>query len=71
MIWQNVETEYWKNYLKGLILEHAKETNSTISKNIISNFDQEIKNLVQICPKEMIGKLKNPITFNSNIKEVS
>jgi glutamate synthase (NADPH/NADH) large chain len=71
VIWQNVETEYWINYLKKLILEHAKETNSIISKNIISNFDQETKNFVQVCPKEMIDKLKNPITFKSNVKEVS
>ena len=71
VIWQNLETEYWKNNLKKLILEHAKETNSKISKYIISNFDQEIKNFVQVCPKEMIGKLKNPITFKSNVKEVS
>jgi glutamate synthase (NADPH/NADH) large chain len=54
-----------------MVLEHAKETSSTISKNIISNFDEKIKNFVQVCPKEMINKLKNPITLKSNIKEVS
>ena len=71
VIWQNVETEHWITYLKKLVLEHAKETNSLISKNIISNFDQEIKNFFQVCPKEMIGKLENPITLKSKIKEVS
>ena len=35
------------------------------------NFEVEIKNFVQVCPKEMINKLKNPITFKSKIKEVS
>jgi len=57
--------------LKKLVLEHSKETNSSISKNIILNFDQEIKNFIQVCPKEMIDKLENPITFKSSIKEVS
>jgi glutamate synthase (NADPH/NADH) large chain len=71
VIWQNVETEYWINYLKKLVLEHSNETNSKISKNIISNFDQEIKNFVQVCPKEMISKLENPITYKANTKEVS
>ena len=71
VIWQNVETEYWINYLKKLVLEHANETNSKVSKNIISDFDQEIKNFVQVCPKEMISKLENPITFKSTVKEVS
>jgi glutamate synthase (NADPH/NADH) large chain len=71
VIWQTPETEYWVNFLKKLVLEHSKETNSLISKNIILNFDQEIKNFIQVCPKEMIDKLENPITFKSSIKEVS
>ena len=71
VIWQNVETEYWINFLKKLVSEHSKETGSIISKNIISNFGEEIKNFIQVCPKEMIDKLKNPITLKSKIKEVS
>ena len=70
-IWQAVETEYWINFLKKLVLEHLKETNSTLAKNLITNFENEIRNFIQVCPKEMIDKLKNPISLNSNIKEVS
>jgi len=33
-----------------------------LSKNIITNFDEEIKNFIQVCPKEMIDKLENPIS---------
>ena len=71
IIWQSVETEYWINCLKKLIQEHSKETNSNLSKKIIENFDEEILNFVQVCPKEMINKLKNPINSNSVIKKVS
>ena len=71
VIWQDVETEYWVNFLKNLVAEHSVETNSQLSKNIIKNFDQELKNFVQVCPKEMINKLENPITLRSNIKDVS
>ena len=53
------------------MIEHSKETDSDLSKNIITNFDKEIKNFVQVCPKEMINKLENPITLKSKIKEVS
>ena len=42
-----------------------------LSKNLIDNFEEEIKNFVQVCPKEMIDKLENPITLKSKIKEVS
>ena len=71
VVWQNVETEYWIRFLKDLVNEHAKETGSLLSKNIISNFKEEIKNFVIVCPKEMIDKLENPITLKSKIKAVS
>ena len=50
---------------------HSEETGSLISKTIIKNFKEEIKNFIQVCPKEMINKLVNPITLKSKIKEVS
>ena len=53
------------------MLDHSKETNSRLSKNIINNFDNELKNFVQVCPKEMINKLKHPITLKSKAKKVS
>ena len=71
VIWQNVETEYWINFLRKLVLEHSIETGSELSKNLIDNFDEEIKNFVQVCPKEMIDKLENPITSKLKIKQVS
>ena len=71
VVWQKPETQYWINYLKNLIEEHYKETNSNLSKKIIDNFDNEINNFFQVCPKEMINKLENPITDKINIQEVS
>ena len=71
VIWQKVETTYWKNFLKKLVLEHSNETESQTSKNLILDFENEIKNFVQVCPKEMLDKLENPITLKTKIKEVS
>ena len=71
VVWQDVETDYWKNYLKKLVLEHFNETNSELSKKIIGNFEEEVKNFIQVCPKEMINKLDHPLTLNPKIKEVS
>ena len=69
VIWQSVETEYWSMFLKELVLEHLKETSSRLSKKIIDNFAEELKNFVQVCPKEMINKINHPIS--SKIKNVS
>jgi glutamate synthase (NADPH/NADH) large chain len=71
IIWQTPETEYWISYLKNLVQEHFVETNSNLSKKILENFDSEIMNFVQICPKEMLDKLDNPITLKLMVKEVS
>ena len=71
VIWQNVETDHWKAYLKNLIKEHFEETGSNLSKMIIENYDEELKNLIQVCPKEMLDKLSNPISHKPVIKEVS
>jgi len=71
VIWQKPETKYWTNYLKNLIQEHREETNSNLSKKIIDNFDKEIYNFVQVCPKEMLNKIENPLSDKINVKEVS
>ena len=67
VIWQRPETDYWINFLKNLILNHSKETDSIFAKNLINNFDNEIENFFQVCPKEMLDKLDNPISLNKNL----
>ena len=71
VVWQNVETDYWKKFLKNLLNEHCEETDSQLSKRLIENFDTEIKNFIQVCPKEMLDKLENPIGRKKDIKKVS
>jgi glutamate synthase (NADPH/NADH) large chain len=67
VIWQIPETDYWKNYLKNLITEYFQETQSITAKKIIENFNNELKNFKQVCPKEMLDKLSNPISLKSKI----
>ncbi len=70
VVWQIPETDYWKDYLKSLISEHLKYTESEISRTILDNFQNELPNFLQVCPKEMLDKLDNPITLKSIIKKV-
>ena len=69
VIWQAPETEYWKNYLKNLINEHFRETQSKIAKKILENFKNEEKNFKQVCSKEMLNKLSNPLSLKANISK--
>ena len=34
-----------------------------IDEEILLNFKDEVKNFKQVCPKEMLDKLSNPITL--------
>ena len=70
VVWQIPETEYWKNYLKNLITEYSKETESKISLKILKNYNNEVKNFKQVCPKEMLDKLTNPISLDKKILKV-
>ena len=63
VIWQIPETGYWKDYLKNLLNEHLKETQSNVSKKILKNFANEHKKFKQVCPKEMLDKLTNPLSL--------
>ena len=71
VVWQTPETKFWIEYLRKLIQEHAIETNSTISKKIVENFENEINNFVQVCPKEMLDKLENPISNKKLVGQAS
>ena len=69
IIWQAVETDYWKNFLKDNLKSFVKETNSKIAQKILNDFDIELKKFKQICPIEMLDKLDNPISLRSHTKK--
>ena len=71
IIWQNIETDYWKNFLKENLQDFVTETNSKIAEKIIDNFEKELFNFKQICPIEMLDKLENQITLKNIVKKVS
>ena len=52
---------------KNLIYEHFKETKSEIADKILQNFNNEIKFFKQVCPKEMLDKLQNPLTLKTKV----
>ena len=69
VIWQLPETDYWKNYLQKLISEHYEETQSKIASKILENYNDEVKNFKQVCPKEMLDKLLNPLSLKTKISQ--
>ena len=71
IIWQLIETDYWKDVLKNNLKNFIMETESSFAKNILDNFEKELTYFKQVCPIEMLDKLDNPITLKPTIKKVS
>ena len=69
IIWQSVQTDYWKKFLKESIKEFEANTFSKKAERILENFETELKNFKQVCPIEMLDKLDNPINLDSHIKK--
>jgi glutamate synthase (NADPH/NADH) large chain len=40
-----------------------------VAKKILKNFNDELKNFKQVCPKEMLDKLPEPVYLKSKILE--
>ena len=69
IIWQSVETDYWKKFLKENIKDFENKTFSSKANKILKNFEAELKNFKQVCPIEMLDKLENPISLKPHIKK--
>ncbi len=69
IVWQPVETEYWKKFLKESMKEFETVTFSQKANKILKNFEEELKNFKQVCPIEMLDKLDNPISLKAHIKK--
>ena len=71
IIWQSVETDYWKDFLKNNLENFVLETKSSYAEKILNNYEKELRYFKQICPIEMLDKISNPITLKPIIKKVS
>jgi glutamate synthase (NADPH/NADH) large chain len=56
-----VTVDHWEAELKGLIERHLAETGSRRAAGILQHWDLELENFVQVCPKEMLGKLSHSL----------
>ncbi|MBO9464353.1 glutamate synthase large subunit [Tropicibacter sp. R15_0] len=62
-----VSTPEWEAQLKGLIERHVAETRSRKGEDILQNWDLEKANFVQVCPKEMLDKIKHPLGIEDQL----
>jgi len=63
-----VVVAHWEAQLKGLIEQHVAETDSPKAREILHRWEDELKNFVQICPKEMLKRIPHPLSNESGKK---
>jgi glutamate synthase (NADPH/NADH) large chain len=59
-----VTVDHWEKELRNLIQRHADETGSIKATDILRHWQQEVENFVQVCPKEMLVHLPEPLTVD-------
>lgn len=57
-----VTVDHWDAQLRALVERHARETGSKKAQRILSDWENERGNFLQICPKEMLIHLKAPLS---------
>jgi glutamate synthase (NADPH/NADH) large chain len=61
-----VTVPHWEAQLRGLIERHAEETGSRKASEILTHWDSERANFLQVCPKEMLVHLPHPLTLEAS-----
>jgi len=61
VVWQRLNSGWWEHYLKGLIAEHAVATDSQWSNSVLDDWERWRGLFWQVCPKEMLGRLEQPL----------
>jgi glutamate synthase (NADPH) large chain len=62
IVWQRLDSSYWEAQLKALIAEHAEATDSQWSNSILDDWDRRRGEFWQVCPKEMLARLDQPLS---------
>jgi glutamate synthase (NADPH/NADH) large chain len=67
IVWQRLGSAYWEGALKALIEEHAARTDSKWAKRILQDWDRRRGDFWQVCPREMLSRLSEPLNDNEAV----
>ena len=65
IVWRRIASAHWESVLKALIGEHAERTGSTLAKEMLADWANARAHFWQICPKEMLTRLPQPLEDNA------
>ena len=62
VVWQRILSRHWESICRDLVREHFSETQSRFSERLLADWTLEVGNFWQICPKEMLTRLDQPLS---------
>jgi glutamate synthase (NADPH) large chain len=66
---QRVASPYWEAELKALVEAHARETGSAFAAGVLRDWDRWLPKFWQVIPKEMVGRLDQPLAAEEAVFE--
>jgi glutamate synthase (NADPH/NADH) large chain len=57
-----VTVAHWQAELHALVVRHAAETGSKLAQRLLSDWEVELPNFLQVCPTEMLIHLPAPLS---------
>ena len=64
-----LRSPYWEGVLRSLVAEHAKETGSRFAADLLRDWDRVRDSFWQVCPKEMVARLPQPLEAEEAVHE--
>jgi glutamate synthase (NADPH/NADH) large chain len=71
VVYQRLASAHWEGVLRDLLTEHHRETGSPRAEMILSGWQYEAPKFWQICPKEMIGRIAQPLSEETHVAKTA
>jgi glutamate synthase (NADPH/NADH) large chain len=71
LFYDQIRSDYWTNELYQIILKHYQNTASQHAKRILDGWENEKNKFIQICPKEVVAMLPQPLGFEMRLKQAN
>ncbi|MEO9467753.1 glutamate synthase large subunit [Parasphingorhabdus sp.] len=68
IVWQRLDSAHWEAHLKGLIEAHHQSTDSKWSETVLRDWDRWRQRFWQVCPKEMVNRIDEPLSDSEVIE---
>ena len=71
LLFDQIRSDYWTNELLQIILRHYQNTASQHAKRILDDWKNEKNKSIQVCPKEVVATLPQPLGFEMELEQAN